>query len=701
MKLAIAGLVLCCGALTAAVKVPGFLARRDYPSAGGFVAVGDVTGDGIPDIVAVTSQDVVSTMPGNGKGTFGNAVNTAVQWLHMSGAALADLNGDGKMDLVIGGSPGAVGDGGIGVLFSNGDGTFPQPVFYEVNDGALSNAVVGDFNGDGIPDVAAGGTKGVWLFRGKGDGTFHAGFLAAETPSQAAWSGAADFNGDGKLDLAVTTYPSGVYMLFGNGNGTFKKPVMLGTTDSGYLAVGEVTRSGHPDIVVPSGPATVSASVYINNGKGSFGTPIQVPLSGFSVAIGDVNGDGIPDLVGGSGCVALGLGLAKFAPETCYPVANTMGTSQGVVLAELTTGKAGFNDIISGLNGSVTVLINWGNGKFVDGLWVPVAGSGNCGVSADFNGDGKPDLGVPTGNGIVVLLGTGKALEPYSTGLTVPLSGPGCPITGDVNGDGIADILEGANSLGGVGVYLGKGDGTFVLASVIPFGSNTDMVLGDFNHDGKPDIATSSNQMAFGNGDGTFQPPVSILDPVPPPGYMSWLAAGDINNDGWTDLIYVAGIDGGGLYILLNNQQGGFTLSTTHDTNGSSALMLADVNGDGRLDAIEASEGAYAAIYLGNGQGGFTPGQTNIPYPFVDQLPAQTADVNGDGVLDLLLPANGSIGIALGMGNGTFYAPFVVGAGPDLGQVFAQSLHGQSPGFPDLVAPDSSGGVTVLLNLTQ
>ncbi len=188
-----------------------------------------------------------------------------------------------------------------------------------------------------------------------------------------------------------------------------------------------------------------------------------------------------------------------------------------MVLAELNKGKAGFNDIISGLNGSVSVLINWGNGKFVDGLWIPVAGSGNCAVSADFNADGKPDLGVPTTNGIVVLLGTGKALQPYSAGLTVPLSGPGCPITGDVNGDGIADILEGANSFGGVGVYLGKGDGTFVLASVIPFGSNTDMVLGDFNHDGKPDIATSSNQMALGNGDGTFQPPVSILaDPAEP-----------------------------------------------------------------------------------------------------------------------------------------------------------------------------------------
>jgi len=132
--------------------------------------------------------------------------------------------------------------------------------------------------------------------------------------------------------------------------------------------------------------------------------------------------------------------------------------------------------------------------------------------------------------------------------------------------------------------------------------------------------------------------------------------------------------------------------------------MLADLNADGNLDAVvEQSSNASAHIYIGNGKGGFTSGQNNIPYPFVDDLPAQIGDINGDGIPDLVLPADGSIGIALGTGKGTFYPPFVIGAGPGVGQVFLQNLHGQSAtaGLPDIVAPDSSGGVMILYNLTK
>jgi hypothetical protein len=79
------------------------------------------------------------------------------------------------------------------------------------------------------------------------------------------------------------------------------------------------------------------------------------------------------------------------------------------------------------------------------------------------------------------------------------------------------------------------------------------MVAGDFNHDGNADLADSSNQMALGNGDGTFQPPVSIIPKPTGPGY-NWIVAGDINNDGWTDLV-LTDWQYDQIYVLVNNQQ--------------------------------------------------------------------------------------------------------------------------------------------------
>jgi len=96
------------------------------------------------------------------------------------------------------------------------------------------------------------------------------------------------------------------------------------------------------------------------------------------VTIGDVNGDGIPDLVSDSGNVALGLGGGSFAPQVTFAVANTNGW-YGVGVAQLKKGKKGFDDIIAGLNGTTSVLLNEGNGKFVDGESISVPGSGNCG----------------------------------------------------------------------------------------------------------------------------------------------------------------------------------------------------------------------------------------------------------------------------------------------------------------------------------
>jgi hypothetical protein len=227
------------------------------------------------------------------------------------------------------------------------------------------------------------------------------------------------------------------------------------------------------------------------------------------------------------------------------------------------------------------------------------------------------------------------------------------------------------------------------------------MVLGDFNNDGSMDVATSREPVSVREWQWNVQAPVPILANPPKLGF-SWVAAGDVNNDGWTVLLATQPeFCCHALYVLINNQQGGFTLTTIADSFSPTTVMLGDLNGDGNLDAVV--EGTNAAqILLGNGKGGFTLLPNTVPYPGPDLGPAQIGDVNGDGIPDLILPADGSIGIALGKGDGTFLTPFAVGAGGGEGQIFLENQHGQSPtaGLPDLISPDGAD-VWVLLNLTK
>jgi hypothetical protein len=689
--------LLCCTMLAATVKPPVFFARRDYSEVGGFAAVADVNGDGIPDIVVMTASGIYTYL-GKGNGQFrpGPSSNPGGQ-LAIYQVVPIDLNGDGKSDLIVGQN------GGFEVCFGNGDGTFQAGIFY--GPGGGGRLAVGDFNGDGLLDVVTPGSDGLYFYAGKGGGVFNTGVLTPVNPSGAT-NGAtvtvADFNGDGKLDVATAYRPfpgrEGFAVAFGNGDGTFQVPtVYLGIYYATWLASGDLNGDGYPDIVASSSYPGTSTEIFFNNGQGQFLSRTLVDLPGPQAAIGDVNGDGILDLVSSQGYVALGLGNAKFGRAHQYPVESSLAYYT-VVLADLR--KNGRLDIVTSQNGGLSVLLNDQDKAFIDGVFTSVPGSGNCAAEGDFNKDGKPDLAVPTINGIVVLLGTGMSSKPYTAGQTLWLSGPGCPISGDVNGDGIPDILEGANSLGGVGVFLGQGDGTFLMASVIPFSSAGNVVIGDFNHDGKVDVATSANQLAHGNGDGTFQSPVPIV--ANPPTGFSWIASGDVDNDGFTDL--VASSTGAYAYLLLNNKQGGFTLSEIDNADfAPTAVALADLNKDGNLDLVVTTGVSTADVLLGNGQGMFTSRQKNISYPSFDSLPPQIGDVNGDGIPDLLLPGDGTIGIALGAGNGTFYTPFSIGAGPGLGQVLLQNLHGQSAnaGLSDLVAPDSSGGVFTFANLTE
>ena len=162
--------------------------------------------------------------------------------------------------------------------------------------------------------------------------------------------------------------PYGFVVLFGNGNGTFQSSVFhQSALEPGWMATGDLSHNGHSDIVLMT-PTANSVSIYPNNGKGDFSAPTQTSLIGGRFEIGDINGDGIPDLVSASGYIALGLGNGKFSSPIFYPVEGDSPVN--VVLADLR--KKGLTDIVGGENLAVSVLLNRGNGTFQDGEWTAV-----------------------------------------------------------------------------------------------------------------------------------------------------------------------------------------------------------------------------------------------------------------------------------------------------------------------------------------
>jgi hypothetical protein len=775
-----------------------FLAAQTYSSGGEYaqsIAVGDVNGDGKQDLVVANSCDsinctgngVVGVLLGNGDGTFQAPMSYDSGGYgggyNVTSVAVADVNGDGKPDLLVANScasGNSCSSGIVGVLLNNGDGTFQAAVTYSSGGNHATSLAVADVNGDGKPDLLVANScdkncvnGSVTVLLGNGDGSFRAAVSYGSGGYDVISVVAADLNGDGKLDLLVAnqcaasgTCPYGtngtVGVLMGKGDGTFQTAVTY--SSGGYsaesMALGDVNGDGKPDLVVSNACGDIyctknengTVGVLLGNGDGTFRpavTSVSGALTARSVVAADVNGDGKLDLLvaattGATGVVSVlsGNGDGTFRAPVMYASGGLFGLS--VVVADvngdgkpdlLVANECAFDSNVNCGNpaGMVGVLLGNGDGTFQAAVTYSSGGGGIPSVAVgDVNGDGKADLiladacvGGYCGNTVGVQLGYGDG----SFQAPVSYGSGGYGLTSvavaDVNGDGKLDLLATNNcvsssncSSGILGVLLNNGDGTFQAA--VSYGSGgqyaESVAMADVNGDGKPDLVVA-NQCAssnctdnsavgvlLGNGDGTFQAAVSYGSG----GHYSYsLAVADVNGDGKPDILVLNECasssdcsSGGVVGVLLGNGDGTFQPTVTYNSGGYAAYALAvgDVNNDGKLDLVVASlcasnnctVGANGGlgVLLGNGDGTFQAA-TTVTTPPITAGPFVLADFNGDGNLDVASAVGDYL--LLGNGDGTFQPAMALGGG-GVG-VAVGDFNGD--GRPDLAI----GGLTILLNI--
>jgi len=699
----------------------------------------DVNKDGLADLVDVQTDGTLNVLINPGTGNFADFHVTSTLPAPVAGyigtnapgpviighTDVADLNKDGYPDVIVTDTDNTA----VWVYINNRKGSFEAPVeyafdfstdasFYESGGGGI---VIGDVNGDGIPDMVASGyystfnnqgqpvtTVSLLTLLGKGNGTFAAP-LAEQTATISGLQSfatlgqmtLADMNNDGKVDLILPVGGYDAYfdaisfvpVLLGKGNGTFSAYpstvpttgfVLSATRDYSYGSVyaGDVNGDGKIDLLLNDGDGKTWLS--LGNGDGTLGTPTAVISGDGNLNSGgaetsnfvDINGDGFIDMVsyhfgyvavylgeaggafnpnpvtqltaGVSGDIAVGYVAMSEQPK---PAEFTMGGKLDLVQLDEYTGSAGFYPQV--------------NGQFtgVQALAIP----GHAAINLE-----TVALGDFTGDGVADVLAFNLGNEGLNNNYNVP------------------DLVLGANNGKGQFAYSTIFSGTGVMAT-----SHIDTVepfTVDFNHDGLADILMSSYNyqtssdggllLSLNTGKGTFAAPVSIPLGVTPSCPLNYADVGDINGDGYPDIVvaypgdtscYYYGTPGptpSGFFTLINDGKGHFTPSFTPYGYEAYIAKLVDLNGDHKLDIVvsdlDASIDAYFLYAVpGNGDGTFN--LANAQYVLESTMVASVipGDYDGDGKQDLIVgvvsqidgngnPVYGTTGNYALKGNGDF-----------------------------------------------
>jgi hypothetical protein len=588
------------------------------------LALGDLDGDGDLDVVAGNEGQQNMVYLNDGIAHLGNARIFGPENDSSKSVALGDLNGDGYLDIAVGNS-GSLTKQNV-VYLNDGAANFDNPSSARIfgsNSESTNSVAVGDMDGDGDLDIVTGNDNQqnvVYLNDSLGNFDWAGSTRSFGTGSDSTSSIAlGDIDSDGDLDVVVGNASQQNMAYLNDGYGDFTGgATAFGTGSDGTLSMVVADMDADGDLDLLTGNGGQQNVVYLNNGAGNYVTNSSSNFGTgsdgtWSVALGDVDGDGYLDLVTGNdnqqNAVYLNDGAGNFSwPGSARNFGTGSDTTYSVALGDIDNDDD--LDIVTGNDGEQSaVYLNDGAGNFPAG-------------SARY-------FGTDTDSTLSAALG-------------------------DVNGDGYLDIVTG-NGEQNV-VYLNDGTGRFDWSgSARFFGTGTDetwsVAVGDVDSDGDLDIATGNgglllrqNIVYLNDGSGDFDWPGSTR-PVGISGDRSWsVALGDIDGDG--DLDIITGNYTQQNVVYLNDGRGHFDWLGSARNFGTGgdltfSVALGDLNGDGSLDIIAGNYGQNV-VYLNDGSGQF-PVDSGRSFGVASNGTYSVAagDVDGDGDLDLVAGNSG------------------------------------------------------------
>jgi hypothetical protein len=756
------------------------------------VAIGDLDGDGKPDLAVANyssvNVSVFRNISTSGTVSFAPKIDFATGSEPYS-VAIGDLDGDGKPDLAVANSGSS--SNNVSVLrniSTSSTVSFAAKVDFATGTGP-SSVVIGDLDGDRKLDLATAnnGSNNVSVLRNTGTSMAPISFAAKvdfATGSEPESVTIGDLDSDGKPDLAVVNYNSANVSVLRN-TGTSMAPISFAAkvdfptgTRPHFVAIGDLNGDGKPDLAVAN---STSSNVSVLRNTSNSGTVTFAAKEDFvtgsephSVAIGDLDGDGKPDLAVTNNGIGVntvsvfrnadiaGPTITSFTPLSAKPgdavtitgtgfnttSANNIvffGATKATLTAASATSITATVPVgatyapITVLN-TATVLMASSRVSFT-----PIYAPAKTGITAtdflpkidfatgnspqsvaigDLDGDGKPDLAVANGgaNTVSVYRNTSASgsIDSRSFATKVDFTvgrGPGSVVIGDVDGDGKLDLVVGNNNSNTVSVFRNisasgtidmnsfankvdintginiesvaisdlDGDGRldlavtglivngFVSSNTVSVFSNTStsgnvsfatkvdfvpggrpysVAIGDLDGDGKPDLAVA-NEDAFS---------VSVLRNTSTPGSVSFagkidfatggkpssVAIGDLDSDGKPDL--ALGSDNTTDVSVLRNTSisGSVSFATTvlfSIGNGRSSVVIGDMDGDGKPDLVGTNNSSFVSVLRNvSSSGTIAAGSFAAKVDFAtgaSPISVAIGDLDGDGKPDLVTANTG------------------------------------------------------------